>query len=258
MQHSVVVIGQGEMGGVFSRACLRAEFPVIPVTRRGNLRDVQEYLPNPAMVVIAVGEKDLAEIIPALSPPWRECSVLIQNELLPQDWAGYGASYQPTVISVWFEKKPGQDVKVIIPSPIYGPRATLLASVLTALRIPSTVLANAEQLLYQLVLKNVYILTSNIAGLKYGGNVGDLWQRHREFTRYLSGDIIEIQSAICQTNFSSDRLLEDLLMAFAGDPQHRCMGRSAAARLQSAMAHANRLALAVPTLREIAAECGNQ
>ncbi len=30
---------------------------------------------------------------------------------------------QPTVISVWFEKKKGRDVKVLIPSPAYGPAA---------------------------------------------------------------------------------------------------------------------------------------
>jgi len=37
-----------------------------------------------------------------------------------------------------------------------------------------------NELLYELVRKNLYILTINIAGLKTGGTVGELWGKHRE------------------------------------------------------------------------------
>jgi len=252
MQQSVAVIGQGEMGGVFSRAFLRAGYAVTPVTRDQDITNIQQQWPQVALVVVAVSEKALAEVLPRLSPAWRDGAVLIQNELLPQDWLSYGEDYQPTVISVWFEKKPGQDVKVIIPSPVYGKHSQALAAALETLQIPCTILATPEQLLYQLVLKNLYILTSNIAGLKYGGNVGDLWLQQPAFTRRLAKEVIEIQSRLTGASFDKNRLIEDMLVAFDGDPAHKCMGRSAPARLQSALQHGKRFSLELPTLQEIA------
>lgn len=257
MQQSVVVIGQGEMGGVFSRAFLRAGFAVIPVTRHTDIEAVQQQWIRPALVIVAVNETAFADVMSRLSAAWRTSLLLIQNELLPKDWQVYrehwGTDWQPNVISVWFEKKPGQDVKVIIPSPIFGPQAPLIADALAAIEIPSKVLTSPQQLLYQLVLKNVYILTSNIAGLKYGGTVGELWQNHAEFARRLCHEVIDIQAQLCDDEFDKDRLIEDMLLAFEGDPAHRCMGRSAPARLQSAMRQADRFGLAAPCLREIAA-----
>jgi hypothetical protein len=41
--------------------------------------------------------------------------------------------------------------------------------------------------------------------------------------------------------------------AFEGDPQHKCMGRSAPARLQRALELADAAGIAAPTLRRIAA-----
>ena len=42
--------------------------------------------------------------------------------------------------------------------------------------------------------------------------------------------------------------------AFDGDPQHQCMGRSAPARLQRALEHAERLSIETPMLNAIAKE----
>jgi hypothetical protein len=44
-----------------------------------------------------------------------------------------------------------------------------------------------------------------------------------------------------------------MVEAFEGDQDHRCMGRSAPARLARALQHADRLEISLPTLREIAA-----
>ena len=49
-------------------------------------------------------------------------------------------------------------------------------------------------------------------------------------------------------------MIQAMLVAFDGDLAHQCMGRSAPARLQRALEHADRHGLAVPTLRAIAAE----
>ena len=116
----VVIIGIGEMGGVFARDYLRAGHPVYPVTRKTNIEQLAQTLDKPAVVVVAVGEADLQPTLEKLPESWKDCLLLLQNELLPGDYAELSGT---TVISVWFEKKPGQDAKVIIPSPAHGPRA---------------------------------------------------------------------------------------------------------------------------------------
>lgn len=50
-----------------------------------------------------------------------------------------------------------------------------------------------------------------------------------------------------------DALIAGMLEAFDADPTHACAGRSAPARLERALAHADAFGLAVPTLRALAA-----
>jgi hypothetical protein len=236
---------------VFARGLLRLGHPVYPVNRDTDVAAVQAAVPDPQFVLVAVGEANLAPALARLSEGWRDRLVLLQNELLPDDFAGFE---QPTVISVWFEKKPGQDAKVIIPSPAYGPHASTLQAALGRLDIPVRILNDAGQLAFELVVKNLYILTSNIAGLRTGGTVSELWERHQDLARAVAGDVGDIQEALTGRQFDRAALLAAMLEAFAGDPDHKCMGRSAPARLQRALAHADAHQLAVPTLREIAAQ----
>jgi hypothetical protein len=49
----------------------------------------------------------------------------------------------------------------------------------------------------------------------------------------------------------ADELIKAMLVAFDGDPDHGCMGRSAPARLARALQQADDAGLAVPQLREI-------
>jgi hypothetical protein len=177
---------------------------------------------------------------------------LLQNELLPADWRQYGIT-RPTVISVWFEKKAGQDVRILLPSPVHGPRAELLRHSLEALGIPSRLLAGDAELLFELVLKNVYILTTNCTGLVTGGSVSELWTAHRELAEGVAREIIGLQESLVGQPLPADALIEGMLRAFAGDPNHGCMGRSAPARLARALRQADAAGLAVPRLREIAA-----
>ena len=79
---------------------------------------------------------------------WRDRLILLQNELLPDDWIKYGYD-NPTVISAWFEKKKGQDTKVIIPSPAYGPNAGLLETALGSIDIPVQILDDSKALLFE-------------------------------------------------------------------------------------------------------------
>lgn len=157
-----------------------------------------------------------------------------------------------TVISVWFEKKPGQEVKILLPSPAYGPGAHLLASALQTLAIPTHILTTETELLFELARKNLYILTTNIAGLITGGDVATLWEHHQAFAKRVAKDVLDLQEWLAGTPLPRERLMEGLVAAIQADPQHKCTGRSAPARLKRALQPANRAELEMTTLREIA------
>lgn len=251
MNEPVVVIGIGELGAVFARGLLRRGHPVYPITRDMDLAAEAVALPQPRLVLLAVAEKDLHATLRGIPQTWRDRLGLLQNELLPRDWLDAGVS-RPTVISVWFEKKKGQDAKVLLPSPAFGPHAGLLCAALEGIGIAARELADETQLLFELVRKNVYILTTNIAGLAVGGTVAELWRDHEQLARAVASEVIDIQAALTGREHARDALIAGMREAFAGDPQHGCRGRTAPERLQRALRQADAAGLAVPTLREIA------
>jgi ketopantoate reductase len=175
---------------------------------------------------------------------------LLQNELLPRDWERHGID-EPTIISVWFEKKPGQDAKVLIPSPIYGPHAGLIEAALETLSIPTRLLERREDMVFELVRKNIYILTTNVCGLEVGGTVGRLWQDHRELATAVANEVLELQASLCGMHLPSQAMMESVVEALRADPEHKCMGRSAPQRLRRALEQADTLGLAVKQLRTI-------
>lgn len=246
----IVIIGIGEMAGVFSRGFLRAGFPVYPVTRQTNLPELAKLIPDPTVTLLAVAEKDLHSSLEAVPAPWRNNLALLQNELLTRDWHAHHIT-SPTVISVWFEKKKGQDYKVLVPSPVYGPNADVIINSLALMDIPTQGLQSEQELLFELVRKNVYILTTNIAGLVVGGSVEELWNRHQNLAREVAGEIIDIQDYLTGQKNDREKLIQGMVAAIEGDLQHRCMGRSAPTRLNNAIAHADQAGLMVPKLREI-------
>ena len=240
----------GEMAGVFARGFLRMGYPVYPVTRNMNMQQQAESINDAELVLLAVAEKDIQAVLQAVPEQWKDKLVLLQNELLPNDWQQH--KLNPTVISVWFEKKKGQDYKVLIPSPAYGSKAKVLVEALTAIDIASRELDNADELLFELVVKNVYILTTNIAGLKTGGTVAELWSKHQSIARDVAAEIILLQEELTGKCFDTEKLIAAMLVAFNGDPDHGCMGRSAPARLERALMLAEQHKLNLPTLQEIA------
>ncbi|OQX12671.1 MAG: hypothetical protein BWK73_14365 [Thiothrix lacustris] len=252
MQQPIVIIGIGEIGAVLAQGFLRLGYPVYPITRRMAMPTEAAQIPAPALVIVAVGEADLHPTLAQLPDAWRTRVALLQNELLPPDWEQHGLT-DLTVISVWFEKKRGQTVKIVVPSPVYGHNAALLAASLNALDIPHYLVHDHAALLFELVRKNYYILVSNIAGLRVGGTVSTLWAQHPALVAAVAHDVHALQEYLTGTTLNHAELLQAMLVAFAGDPEHPCMGRSAPARLQRALHIADTAGLAVPTLRDIAA-----
>ncbi|MCU7932676.1 MAG: hypothetical protein KZQ90_17895 [Candidatus Thiodiazotropha sp. (ex Codakia rugifera)] len=247
-KNEIVLIGIGEVGGVFAKGFLRLGFTVHPVTRETDMDRLAQQVTQPELVIVAVAENDLNLVLNELPDSWRSRLCLLQNELLPDDWRGIPS---PTVISIWFEKKPGIDPKVIIPSPLFGPQSTHVSRALDRVNIPTNILLDEDELLFQLVTKNLYILTTNIAGLHTGGTVSELWQSHQAFAKRVAEEVICLQEALTHRSFDKERLIAAMLLAFEGDPDHRCMGRSAPARLLRALSHADRLNLELPQLRDL-------
>ena len=250
MNQAVVIIGIGEIGSVLARGLLKTGHPVYPVTRNMDLEEQAKHISNPAAVIVAVGESDLHPMLSKIPENWQNNLVLIQNELLPKDWQQYDFP-MPTIVSVWFEKKKGQDVKVVVPSPIYGAQASLLFNAFKALDIPAEIISNEAEMTMELVRKNYYILTSNIAGLKTGGTVSELWSNHQDFAKAVITDVHLLQQHLVSGTLDNEVLTNAMLVAFEGDPEHGCMGRSAPARLERALQIANSAGLTVNTLQEI-------
>lgn len=240
------------MGGVFARGLLRIGCPIYPVTRSMDIDTAAKNTPNPALVLVTVVENDLHSVLKKLPKVWHDRVGLLQNELLPRDWRAHSLQ-QPTVIVVWFEKKKGQDYKVIIPSPVHGPCTALIAQALQSLDIPCQSLRTQDDLMFELVRKNVYILTTNIAGLVTGGTVGELWARHEELARQVANEVMDIQAWLTAAKLPRESVIAGMVDAFNADPQHQCTGRSAPARLTRALQFADEARLSVPKLREIKA-----
>jgi hypothetical protein len=195
--------------------------------------------------------------VDTIPDPWRNHLVLLQNELLPRDWEEHDIA-NPTVISVWFEKKKGMDYHVLLPSPVYGPNAAVIAESLATIDIPCKVLAGQDELVFELALKNVFVFTINIAGLvlEEGTTTSMLWQKHQKLARDIANEIIDIQEFLTGASFARDRLIEGFLEGVKGDPAHKCRGLAASERLERAVKLADDAGLKIQTIRDIQRRLG--
>ncbi|UCD82781.1 MAG: hypothetical protein JSW26_15515 [Desulfobacterales bacterium] len=252
MKPPIVIIGIGELGGVFAKAFLRSGHPVYPVTRAMSMNEAADHLPAPELVLVAVAEKDFQTVMETLPDPWRNNPVLLQNELLPRDWLTHHVK-NPTVISVWFEKKKGMDYHVLLPSPVFGPKAQLIAESLARIQIPGKILADEDELVFELVLKNVFVFTINIAGLilEEGTTTSTLWEKHQKLARDVANEIIDIQQFLTGASFVRDRLIEGFIAGVKGDPAHKCKGRAARGRLIRMVQLADDENIKIQTIRDI-------
>ena len=245
----VVLVGLGQLGSVFAHGLLRRGHTVVPVNRGDDLQAAARRAPDPELVLVTVGEKDLDAVLSALPAPFRGTVGLVQNGLLPPDWEKHGL--RPTVAVVWFEKKKDIPPTPILPTPIAGPKAALLAAALEAVDLPAEVVEE-DALVDALVLKNVYIATFNLAALAPGvdpsATVGELWRDRRPLVEALANDVLALEEARLGRKVDRDAVLGGLRRAVEADPNHRARGRSAPARLARARALAAELGVATPAI----------
>ncbi len=253
MKSPIVIVGIGEIAAVLAHAFLRSGHPVYPVTRSMEIAVESETIPEPKMVVVAVAEADYEAVMEAIPDAWQDRLVLIQNELLPKDWERFGIQ-NPTIASIWFEKKRGTAVNPILPTPVFGPIAPSIVDALRGIGIPADAVVSSEAMLLELVQKNVYILTSNIAGLALqdGATVSDLWKNNRSVALAVANDVIDLQCAVLGESLDRERLLAGLERGIEGDPNHICKGRSAPGRLARALEQADAAGVQLRAIRELA------
>ncbi len=249
----MVVVGLGQLGTLFAEGWLRRGHPVFPVTRDTSIAELSLSLPEPGLVLVAVAETDLTEALGSIPPRWRGRLALLQNELVPADWERRGFP-EPSVAVVWFERKRGMPPTVVAPTLLSGPGAGSLADALSCFDVPVRQLASSEELARELLRKNLYILTSNLAGMRVGGTTGALVQEHWQWATLVAEEVFQVQSRLCCTATSLDVALDSLREDLLRVPEHLCTGRSAPARLARTLGAGARLGLTLPVLAAIAAE----
>ncbi len=250
----VVLVGLGQLGSVFAHGLLRCGHTIVPVNRGDDLEAAAAKAPEPELVLVTVGEKDLDPLLAALPPAFGDAVGLVQNGLLPPDWAKHGLQ-RPTVAVVWFEKKKDIPPTPILPTPVAGPKAPLLVDAMKALDLPAEVIDEAA-LPQALVLKNVYIRAFNLAALAPGVDpavtVGALWSERRALVDALVRDAIRLEEARLGRPVDAAAVTRGLERAVEADPSHRARGRSAPARLERALRLAAEHGLSVPSIEALA------
>lgn len=241
LARTVVLVGTGQLGRLFGAGLLAGGRTVVPV-RRG------EPLPPglPELVLVAVGEDDLADVLAALPASQRDRVALLQNELSPGDWQRHGV-VRPTVAVVWSEKKAGKSLAVVRDTEVAGPHAATILAALRAVDVPAVELAEGAALEDALVVKNLYILVSNFAGLRGVTTVGELLGAQRPLADALADEVLAIENARLGRP-AAEVVLDRMRAAFAADPKHGCRGRTSEARLARTLERARSLGVATPEL----------
>lgn len=252
MNKPIVIIGMGQLAGVLATSFLRNGRPVFPITRKMNMSEEANAVTNPEMVVVAVAKKDFNAVMGEIPEQWRDKLVLIQNELLPIDWKNFDIT-DPTILSVWFEKKKGMDYNPVLPTPVFGPHAELIAESLQGIEIPCRVVGSLDDMVAELVAKNVFVITINICGLALpeGTTSSMLWEKDRELAFAVADNVIDIQEHITERKFDRAHLMEGLEKGLYGDPGHKCKGRSARGRLDRILEIADQAGLKIKSIREL-------
>lgn len=245
-----MIVGLGQLGRLFADGFLRLGRPVVPVLR-GEAFEAKLGGVDPELVLVAVGEDELSGALRRVPVGLRDRVALLQNELRPGAWLDEGYT-DPSVAIVWFERKNDQPPRAVEPTRLFGDKASLLERALRPFDV-RPLLTEPTELSYELCLKNLYILTTNLAGLEVGGTTSELLERHGELFERVFRELLLVERALFGAGLELDaeRLRAELERALRADPDHGTAGRSARRRLERTLAHARARGLEVPTLTSL-------
>lgn len=251
MPPPIVVVGIGNMGSVFSTGFLSTGYPVYPVLLGMDMAQAAAKFPDPLLVLVAVSEDDLHTTLGSLPDQWKDRVGLLQNELMPRDWEMHSIA-NPTVAAAWFEKRKTTAPMLYFPTPVYGPHAGVIEGALNALDLPTFRIDTREQLVFELVRKNLYIVTKNIVGLVgKKPTVGEVWAAHPNIFMEAAREVLAIQEWLAGEPLPGERLLEHMVQDIEQQPEKGSAGSSAPRRLSRMLGYAAEAGIDTPRLRAI-------
>jgi len=241
-----VIVGLGQLGRTLAEGLVMTGWTVTGV-RRG---EDPAALPRPELAVIATGEDDLAPALASMPASWREHRILLlQNELLPYQWET-ASVVAPTVLVVWFSRKPGELIRELRPSIAWGPHTEHARDALGVLGLHTEVVEDERSLLAALVEKNTYIWAMNLAALivEQPTTSRVLGPAGEGVFEALAREAIAVQhAAIGRDVVDADSVVAAVHATLAGEGERRLGGRSARRRAERLVELARRLGVPAPT-----------
>ena len=255
----IIVIGMGELGSLFSNGFLRLGIPIIPILRSDNIKDFETI--TPILVLIAVDIQDLNKVLDDVPKSWWNVIVLLQNELLPGNWNHLSIPF-PSIVVVWLEKKK-QSLKIRSFSPeiVYSPNkdlGDLIELCLNKQNIPTLRVAMEDEILIEMVQKNLFNLTMNVMGLYLGENstFNDLLNdKNYEIRNLVARECLSLQKAqLKDLKLSENEMITKMWNYMSLVPEMKCQGRYAKARLDRAISTSKKYGIEVTQLEKIKIE----
>ena len=246
----LVVIGVGELGKLLGAGALRSGLRVTPITRKMRASEVLKQVAARTPILVSVGENALPELLEALPEGHRENVILLQNELFPSTYRTHGIS--PSVLIPWLLQKARMPTIVARPTPIYGPRAALIAEIFDALSLPHERLTTDAELRQALVDKYAFILTINALGLSTDRTLGMWLQEDPAQVWDICDEVTHLGEALAEASIDPARSqisTQEAMIALSHVPAR---GRSARERVERALSHAARLGFDLPALTRLA------
>lgn len=258
----IIVIGMGELGSLFSNGFLRLGIPIIPILRSDNIKDFETI--TPILVLIAIDIKDLNTVLKEIPKSWWSLIVLMQNELLPGNWNHLNIPF-PSIIVVWLEKKnQNLNIRSFSKEIVYSPNkelGDLIECCLNKLNIPTLRVATEEEILIEMVQKNLFNLTMNVMGLYLGKNSTFneiLDDKNYEIRNLVAKECLSLQqSQLKNIKLSENEMITKMWNFMSFVPEMKCQGRYAKARLDRAILTAKKYNIEVTQLEKIKTENQN-
>lgn len=247
----LLIFGVGQLGQLYAAGALRLGVRVWPLTRQMDAERTLAQFPEGEPILLAVAEASFGATLSEIPQSRRQDVVLVQNELFPTQLTEWGLD-QATILTVWLSKKKGRPIELARTSSAFGPHAALFHQIHQALDVPSVVLDTRAELHADIAAKFTFILTINALGLVENLSLGQWLEKDPAQVSRLIDEARALAQAHLQAQVDAAETRHRVMEAMEGLRDYPAKGRSAQARLKKALSDAERFALELPALRNIA------